>query len=130
MLALTQNPYKNMTYSVPSQLKSMFRVVSLLEPDIEMILRVKCVQFGIKGSNVLATRLKTIYDICQGSLMSLQSKFQLTLSNFISILRLAYEKQKTTVDSRPNSFITTNPSANKYGAAKLDSKIKLTFLLY
>ena len=63
---------------MPPQLKSIFRVVSLLEPDIEMILRVKCVKF-IKGSNVLATRLKTIFDIFKGSQMSLQSEISVDI---------------------------------------------------
>ena len=100
----------------------MFRVVALMEPDFEMIIRIKCIQYGIKGSNVLATKLKTIYDICHGSMTSLQSKYQLTISSFISIIRLNYEKEKKLNETRPSSFVSTFvQSASKYGAAKLES---------
>lgn len=118
----TINAYKNENYTIPSQIKSMFRVIALMEPDMELILRAKCVQYGIKASNILATRLKTLYDLCQGSLMSLQSKYQVTLSSFISVIKMIYEKQNSDVtDSRPGSLAAVN-SANKYGTAKLECK--------
>lgn len=108
---------------IPHQFKSMFRVVALMEPEIEIILRTKCVQYGIKGSNILATRLKTIYDLSQGSLMSLQSKYQLTISSLLSVIRMMYDKQNLeSGDSRPGS-LAGSQSANKYSAAKLESKI-------
>lgn len=99
----------------------MYRVISLMEPDFEMIIRLKCVQYGIKAANMLAPKLKALYEICQGSFISVQSKYQLTLSSFIAILRF-FNKQVTNGDSRPNSYASINPSANKYGAAKVESK--------
>lgn len=93
-----------------------------MEPDFEMIIRLKCIQYGLKAPNMLAPKLKALYEICQGSFMSVQSKYQLTLSSFISILRFFY-KQITSNESRPNSYTSAiNPSANKFGAAKLESK--------
>ncbi|RNA02208.1 dynein gamma flagellar outer arm-like [Brachionus plicatilis] len=105
---------------VPLQLRSMFRVIALLEPDIEVIIKAKCIQYGVKGSNILATRLKTIYDLCQASLMSLQSKYQLTISTFLCVIRIMYDKQNLeSGDSRPGSLAGAQ-SANKYSAAKLE----------
>lgn len=113
------NPFKNQSYNIPTQFKSMFRMVAIIEPDLEVILRSKCIQYGVKGSNILATRLKTLYDLCQGSLMSLQSKFQLTIDTFIGVIRMIYEKDKAPIDSRPAS---QNQSAKQQGGAKFESK--------
>ena len=119
---LTSNPFKeNMSAYIPLEIKSAFRVISLMKPDFEMIIKLKCVQYGIKGPNMLAPKLKALYDICQGSFMSVQSKYQLTITSFISILRYFYKQIKSGGDSRPASF-ATNPSANpSKGAAKIES---------
>lgn len=111
-------------YEIPTNLKTMFRVVSLMEPDFEMIMRIRCVQFGIKGANILATKFKCLYDICHGSLSSLQSKYQLTITSFIAIARLSYERDRKVVnDTRPSSFVSTFvQSASRFGAAKSESK--------
>ena len=99
-------------------------MIAIIEPDLEVIIRSKCIQYGVKAANILATRLKTLYDLCQGSLMSLQSKFQLTADSFIGVIRMIYEKEKAPLDSRPvsNSQIQ---SAKQQGAAKFESKIAL-----
>ena len=123
-LISTLNVSKN-SGQIPLQLRSMFRVIALLEPDIEVIIKTKCIQYGVKGSNILAIRLKTIYDLCQASLMSLQSKYQLTITSFLSIIRIMYDKQNLeSGDSRPGSLAGTQ-SANKYNAAKIESNLIL-----
>jgi hypothetical protein len=102
----------------------MFRVVALIEPDIEYILRAKCLQYSIKASNILASRLKTLHDLCQGSLQSIKSRYQISVDSFVSVLRLFNEKQRVDVDSRPNSFAVNtanNLQSGKYGGAKLES---------
>ena len=121
-LTMTMNPFKSNEYEMPENIKNLFRVVSLMEPDFEMILRIRCVQYGIKGANILATKLKTLLDICHGSMSSLQSKYQLTLSSFIAIVRLMYERERKN-ETRPSSYASTfAQSATKYGVAKMDSK--------
>lgn len=125
---LTYNPLKNLASTLSQEIKSMYRVVSLMEPDFEMIIRLKCIQYGIKAPNMLAPKLKCLYEICQGSFMSVQSKYQLTLCSFLSILRF-FNKQITISDSRPNSYASVNPSANKYGAAKIESNQRINQFL-
>lgn len=128
-LTMTMNPFKNEIYEMPDTLKNMFRIVSLMEPDFEVIMRIKCIQFGIKGSNILGTKLKLLYDICHGS-MSLQSKYQLTISSFIAVVKLSYEREKKLNETRPSSFVSTfTQSASKAGAAKLESKL-YNFVFY
>jgi len=108
---------------IPVCLKNNFRIVALMEPDFEMIMRIKCVQFGLKGANVLATKLKLLYDMSHWSLSSLQSRYQLTVSSFLNIIRLNCERDKKNDITRSNSFVSTlTPSASKLGAAKLESK--------
>jgi len=122
-VTLTMNPWVGAA-TMPVCLKNMFRVVALMEPDFEMIMRIKCVQFGLKGANVLAIKLKLLYDMSHWSLSSLQSRYQLTVSSFVNIVRLNYERDKKLDSTRPNSFVSTSTqSASKMGAAKLESKL-------
>jgi len=124
-IILSSNPFKENVSTIPQEIKSAFRVIALMEPDFEMIIRLKCIQYGLKAPNLLAPKLRSLYEICQGSFVSVQSKYQLTISSFIAILRFFY-KQKTSNESRPNSYTSAlNPSANKFGAAKLESKYYL-----
>jgi dynein heavy chain len=130
---LTYNPFvANVSSPIPLHYKSMYRVVAMMEPDMEIILRTKCLQCGIKSSNIVASRLKTLHDLCQSSFMSLQSKYQLTLSSFLSIIQTIYGKQRvdTAMDSsRPVSITQPiNQSANsnsKYGNTKLERNFLL-----
>ena len=121
------------------ELRSFFRNVAILEPDLETIFRVKCLQYGLKSPNILGSRLKTLYDICNdGSFIvststnsSLNSKYKLTINNFLSIIRMVFEEtlrnlamglsQNADGGSRPASFAgnMNHPSAStsKYGGA-------------
>jgi hypothetical protein len=128
---VTTNPYKDYGYTIPSQFKSMFRIIALIEPDPEIIIRTRCIQYGVKAPNILATRLKQLFNLCQGSLMSLQSKYQLTIDSFTRVIQMIYDKNRETSDSRPTSF-ANNQSASKYGAAKIESKfiLKLVWCIF
>ena len=122
---------------IPVNLKSMFRVIALMEPDLEIILRTKCIQFGIKAPSIVANRLNTLYELCQTSMISLQSKYQLTVSTFLSVLQTIYGKKRldtaATLDSRPTSNTggglpqqhASSASNNKYGSTKIECKINL-----
>lgn len=90
---------------------------------MEQIIRAKCIRYGIKASNILASRLKTLYDLCHGTLVSMQSRNQLTINSFITAIRMIYEKQRNEdfTDSRTTSSTAIN-SGNKYGTAKIESE--------
>jgi hypothetical protein len=110
---------------MPLNLKHTYRVIAMIEPDNEMLLRCKCVQYGMKAPNVLASRLKLLYEISHGSLLSLQSKYQLTLNSLIEVLRMIHETHNTNIDSRPASFTvgSAQQSLNKIGLTKVESII-------
>jgi hypothetical protein len=133
-LILTMNPFVNLANEfenrsnlIPVHFRSMFRVVALMEPDLELILRAKCMQCGIKAPSIIACRLKTLYELCKSSFMSMQSKYQLTISSFMSVIQTIYGKgrSETALDSRPTSFTAnsnaaTSASNNKYGSTKVE----------
>jgi hypothetical protein len=109
-------------FTVPIHLKHVYRVIAMIEPDNEVLLRCKCVQYGMKVPNILASRLKLLYDIAHGCFLSLQSKHQLTLNSFIEVLRMIHETQNSNADSRPASFAGAGQqSVNKIGATKVES---------
>ena len=101
----------------------MFRVISMLEPDTKQIIWAKCAHYGIKCGHILAARIKTLHEICQSTFTSFETKNQLTITNFLEIIKSIYEKQRPTTagDSRPETSISSANQvqlANKYVAAK------------
>lgn len=123
-LFVSMNSVRNEADEVPLQIRSLFRVICLMEPNMEVIINAKCIQYGIKCGNILASRLKILHEICQGTFSSFETKNQLTLSCFIDILKAVYDKQKKqnyTTESRPNtSYSTSNLVVNKYSSIKSD----------
>jgi hypothetical protein len=129
-LVSTINPSK--FNQIPFEIRSMFRVVSLMEPDIKQIITAKCTQYGIKCGDILANRLKILYEVCQDSLMSFDSKAQITATNLIDIL-YAFNSQKkpnqvqvatSSYGLRSNSVINENLyEGRKYAASKIESML-------
>lgn len=125
MVLATINPYEAEAYKLPNQVRSMFRVVCLLEPDVEQIIRAKCAQYGIKCGHILASRIKLLCEVCQGTFTTFETKSQLKFSSFIDILRSMYEKQRSSNDSRPQTSVSSgNQMTNKYLPTKAESKKK------
>jgi hypothetical protein len=122
-------PYPHKSSIIPVHFRSSFRVVSLMEPDVELILRAKCILCGIKAPSIVACRLKTLYDLCCSSLMSLRSKYQLTVSSFMAVIETIYGKSRaeTAMDSRPTSFTVQSnvgsASNNKYSSTKIECEL-------
>lgn len=116
-------------HNIPAHFKSNFRVIALMEPDLEQVLRAKCIRYGIRAPNILAARLKTLYELYEDTFGQQQQQSQnrspLTVSCLISVLRMIYARQHATTsggneesaDSRTTSSVA-NHSANKYGTAK------------
>ncbi len=125
------NSYREDSHYISHQFRSMFRVLAVIEPDVEMVIRARCIQYGVKAPNILSIRLKTLYDLCQSSLISIKSKYQITVDSFLSVIRSLYEKQRSeaTTDSRPTSYATKELSANvnKINPAKIERNIYIIF---
>ena len=143
VLIATLNTAESEHGTVPMQLRSMFRVVALMEPDMEMLIRAKCIQHNTKAPNILSVRLKTLYDLCHNGFMSEDSKRQINMKNFETVLRTISDSRAvktieataaaaattatTTAapDSRRSSITKETMSVvnvtNKYNVAKLES---------
>lgn len=106
----------------------MYRIISLLEPDNEHLIWAKCAHYGIKCGHILATRLTTLHEICQTTFTSFETKNQLTITNFLEIIKSIYERQRpNTVDSRPETSISSANQiqlTNKYVAAKTECNMQ------
>jgi hypothetical protein len=124
---------------IPYEIRSMFRVISLMEPDMKQIITAKCTQYGIKCGDILGNRLKILFEVCQDSMMSFESKAQITVSNLIDILYAFYTQKKPTqlqaVTSsyglRSNSVLldNQNEAGRKYASSKIESNILTYFRL-
>jgi hypothetical protein len=63
----TRNPFAvnpttgNRTVLLP-EIRSRFRVISLVKPDIEQIFRIKCIEHNFKNTNVLAEKISLLYE--------------------------------------------------------------------
>lgn len=148
-LIATINPYHNLIesaekFKIDAQLKALFRNISFIEPDIEIIFRVRCMQYSIKSPNILASKLKSLWEMCNDGWMISSAaasssspsaiRAQLTISNLMSIVRMMSEQQfnynpigNESNTSRPTSYAggggggggANNTSANtssKYGS--------------
>lgn len=52
-------------FKMPEDAKALFRNVSMIMPDLSIVLKAKCTSLGLKGPSVLGTRLKIIADLAK-----------------------------------------------------------------
>lgn len=63
----TRNPYavNSLTGTrnvLLPEIRSRFRMISIIEPDIEQIFRIKCFEHNFKNSNVIADKISLLYE--------------------------------------------------------------------
>jgi hypothetical protein len=63
----TRNPYAinsntdNRTVLLP-EIRSRFRIISIVKPEIEQIFRIKCFEHNLKNPNVIAEKISLLYE--------------------------------------------------------------------
>lgn len=62
-LFATCQPELLKTSTLPSEIKSLFRQVSFLRPDLLVMLKAKCLALQFKAPSLLALRLKIVADL-------------------------------------------------------------------
>ncbi len=106
---------------IPMQLRSTFRVIALMEPDMEMLIRAKCIQLNVKAPNILSVRLKTLYDLCHHGFMSETSKRQITAKNFTTAMRSVCDtrgrQNAETATAAPATATANHPITTGMGAS-------------
>ncbi|XP_041462850.1 dynein heavy chain 8, axonemal-like [Lytechinus variegatus] len=67
-LFITVNSETGLHGDIPTDIKLLFRTVSLVVPDMSLILKARCAAYGFRSPKVLADRLKMVVQQCKDQL--------------------------------------------------------------
>ena len=56
------NPYTGHRTSLLPEIRSRFRIVSLVKPEVDQIFRIKCFEHNLKNTNVIADKIALLYE--------------------------------------------------------------------
>lgn len=60
---MTLNPYAPTKLELSNDTRALFRVVTLLKPDYNVLMKAKCAAAGLKAPVILGTRLAMVRDV-------------------------------------------------------------------
>ncbi|XP_077973667.1 uncharacterized protein LOC120348568 isoform X2 [Styela clava] len=92
---ITYNPSAPHFKPLPTAIRSLYRTVSIIKPDMSAILKAKCTALGLRSPKALADRLKTLVELSHQQLPRSSSQHhEVSLQSLLSALTLAAQKRK------------------------------------
>ncbi|CAF1032650.1 unnamed protein product [Adineta ricciae] len=122
----TRNPYaldpnNDHRMVLSSEIRSRFRIVSLVKPELDQIFRIKCFEHNLKNPNNIAEKISLLYESIR-LYLPIEQRSIISLTSFLDLLQYVNNLKKRS-NSRPNSMTS---GGNKIDEVRRSLTIKTT----